>query len=222
MAKPVARGKIIGRPYQGTHAKAFNERGGSDNWESENAVDIAVPVGTPIYAVTDGVIGPQFGFLGEGGRFAGLRLHLVAGANEYYYAHMSKFAAGIKPGAKVHAGQIIGYSGEANGVAHLHFAETTGDPVSFLKGDGSTPTPDQSTPPPTDGTQMPTVVPPTAIASPSDSLIGGSGVEMPGSVDYQIDPNHVASLWQTAAGSDMVSPETQQMVQNAQLAVGTV
>lgn len=122
------RGQVIGLPYQGTHAKAFNVSGGSDNWESENALDIRAPVGTPIRAVSDGVIGPQFGSLGSGGRFAGLRLHLVTNGNEYYYAHLSRFAPGIKPGTRVKAGQIIGYSGEANGVPHLHFASKTGDP----------------------------------------------------------------------------------------------
>lgn len=126
---PVKGGKVIGGPYQGTHAKAFNEAGGSDNWESENAYDIAVPVGTPIFAVRDGVIGPQFGSLGSGGRFAGLRLHLVAGGGlEYYYAHLSRFAHGIEPGTHVHVGEIIGYSGEANGVAHLHIAVNHGKP----------------------------------------------------------------------------------------------
>jgi len=132
---PVTGGKIIGTPYQGTHAKAFNVAGGSDNWESENAVDIAVPIGTPVYAVADGTIGPQFGSLGEGGRFAGLRLHLNAGADSFYYAHLSSFAPGIRPGKTVTAGTLLGYSGSANGVAHLHFASTTNlDPLSLVKG----------------------------------------------------------------------------------------
>ena len=121
-------GKVIGTPYEGTHAKAFNVSGGSDNWESENAYDIAVPKGTPVYAVQNGTIGSQFGSLGSGGRFAGLRLHLVAAGSEYYYAHLSRFAPGIKPGARVQAGQIIGYSGVANGVAHLHIAVNHGKP----------------------------------------------------------------------------------------------
>jgi murein DD-endopeptidase MepM/ murein hydrolase activator NlpD len=124
-------GKLIGTPFQGTHAKAFNVQGGSDNWESENAVDIAAKVGSPIYAVANGRIGSQFGSLGEGGRFAGLRLHLQTGGNDFYYAHLSKFAPGIKPGTVVRKGQVIGYSGEANGVAHLHFSAQHGDPRSY-------------------------------------------------------------------------------------------
>ena len=125
------RGKLIGRPYQGTHGKQFNVRGGSDNWESENAVDISTPVGTPVYAVTDGTIGSQIGSLGSGGRFAGLRLHLVGGGNEFYYAHLSKLV--VHAGERVKAGQLLGYSGEANGVAHLHFASKTGNPLSITQ-----------------------------------------------------------------------------------------
>ncbi len=125
---PQAKPKIIGMPYEGTHGKSFNVRGGSDNWESENAVDFSVPVGTPVYALADGVIGSQFGSLGSGGRFAGLRLHLVSKVNEWYYAHLSKFAPGLQPGTRVRRGQLLGYTGSANGVPHLHLASKKGSP----------------------------------------------------------------------------------------------
>jgi len=118
-------GKVIGTPYHGTHTLG--------DWESDNAVDIATPVGTPIRAIRSGVIGPQFGSLGKGGQFAGLRLHLVGKANEWYYAHLSRFAPGIKPGARVKAGQVIGYSGEANGVAHLHLGAKNGNPLRLYQ-----------------------------------------------------------------------------------------
>lgn len=73
-----------------------------------------------------------------------------------------------------------------------------------------------------DGSQT-GIVPPPAVATPVDQgVIGSTGVQMPGSVDYQIDPTHVSSLWQTVASSEFVSPDTQQMLQNAQMAAGTV
>lgn len=126
------RGKIIGTPYQGTHGKGFNAHGGSDNWESENAVDISVPVNTPVYAVADGVIGNQIGSLGSGGRFAGQRVHLQTGGNEFYYAHLSRL--NVKAGERVRKGQLIGWSGAANGVAHLHLASAKGNPDNLFGG----------------------------------------------------------------------------------------
>lgn len=124
-------GKIIGTPFAGTHSKAFNAAGGSNNWQSENAVDIAVPVGTPVYAKEPGTLG-NTGSLGLGGRFAGLRVNLVGRANSYYYAHLSKLAPGIRQGVRVQAGQLLGYTGSANGVAHLHYAVQRGDPRGAL------------------------------------------------------------------------------------------
>lgn len=112
------RGKVIGFPNQGTHADL-------GNWQSDNAVDIASKVGTPIYAVTSGVIGNRIGSLGSGGRFAGLRLTIQGQGNAFYYAHLSKLL--VKAGQKVRAGQLIGYSGSANGVGHLHISSQFGD-----------------------------------------------------------------------------------------------
>jgi len=121
-----AQARVIGLPYQGTHGKAFNIRGGSDNWESENAVDFSVPVGTPLYAIESGTVGSQIGSLGQGGRFAGLRLHLQSAGNEWYYAHLSRLA--VRAGQYVRKGQLLGWSGEANGVPHLHLAQRSGTP----------------------------------------------------------------------------------------------
>lgn len=126
------RGKLIGTPFSGTHAVAFNRAGGSDNWQSERAVDISVPIGTPVYAEESGVLG-NTGSLGQGGRFAGLRTNLVGKSNSYYYAHLSKLAPGIRAGAHVKKGQLLGYTGEANGVPHLHFAVEKGDPRKYVK-----------------------------------------------------------------------------------------
>jgi murein DD-endopeptidase MepM/ murein hydrolase activator NlpD len=122
-------GKLIGFPGQGTHSFVAPP----DNWESDNAIDIALPFGTALVAVADGDIGPQFGPLNsKEPRFAGLRCHLKTANNEFYYAHLSKFAVGIKPGSHVKQGQLIGLSGAANGVNHLHIACKEEDPVSLL------------------------------------------------------------------------------------------
>ena len=123
------KGRLIGRPGQGTHS--FVEA--PNNWESDNAIDIALPFGTPLVAVADGEIGTQFGALNSTNpRFLGLRCHLITANNEFYYAHLSKFANGIRPGSRVKQGHVIGFSGAANGVNHLHIACKRSDPVSLL------------------------------------------------------------------------------------------
>lgn len=99
------------------------------NWESDNAVDMAAPIGTPIYAVEDGVINSA-GYNNLGGN----RLHLNSNTNEYYYAHMSRLA--VITGQKVRKGQIIGYvgdTGNAKGTSpHLHFASKVGNPETLI------------------------------------------------------------------------------------------
>lgn len=89
-----------------------------ENWQSNNAWDIGMPVGTPIYAATDGVIGSDVGVQASRPD-DGQRLTLNGQGNSFWYGHLSKIA--VRPGQRVRAGQLIGYSGaSANGAAHLH------------------------------------------------------------------------------------------------------
>ncbi|HEY5989953.1 MAG TPA: peptidoglycan DD-metalloendopeptidase family protein, partial [Streptosporangiaceae bacterium] len=118
------RGKIIGVPNQGSHTLY-------GNWQSDNAVDIAVPTGTPIYAMWSGTIGPRIGPFKSGDpHLQGSRLTLIGQSDQAYYAHLSKVV--VRPGQKVRAGQLLGYSGSANGVQHLHWATENRDPRSYL------------------------------------------------------------------------------------------
>lgn len=110
--------KLLGRPGQGTHSFTVAPA----NWQSDNAWDFAFPKGTPLLAVADGVIGSKIGPISSdpNSRFGGLRCYLETADNEFYYAHLTRFAPRTKPGAKVKQGQVIGYSGSASGVDHLH------------------------------------------------------------------------------------------------------
>lgn len=124
------KGRIIGYPGQGTHDYQTTP----NNWQSDHAVDISLPRGTPIIAVADGVIcaGCGFGPHSGGPRFAGERLTLNYGPRrnrQAYYAHLDQILVGR--GDRVRAGQIIGYSGVANGVPHLHFATDKFDPLKI-------------------------------------------------------------------------------------------
>jgi hypothetical protein len=136
-AYPLAeQGTIIGCPFvPGSTHSAFVA---PDNLASDNAVDIAVPVANPVYAVTGGVIGPQIGALDSTDpRMAGLRVHLNSPGVQFYYAHLSRID--VVPGQLVQAGQQLGLSGSANGAAHLHFAQDVGNPAETVGALGACP-----------------------------------------------------------------------------------
>lgn len=123
--KPLEGGTLIGTPGYGTHSFSAPPT----NWESDEAIDVGTTYGSPVYAVKSGTIGQSFGSLdSQDPRMAGLRLHLETGGDEFYYAHLSKFAPNIHPGTHVTEGELLGWSGQANGVDHLHFAEQAGYP----------------------------------------------------------------------------------------------
>lgn len=82
-------------------------------------VDFAAPIGTPIYAAGDGTV-ELAGRRGSYGNYVRIRHN---GTIKTAYAHMHKFAKGIKPGARVKQGDVIGYvgaTGRATG-PHLHY-----------------------------------------------------------------------------------------------------
>ena len=103
------------------------------NWESDNAVDINVPLGTPILAVADGVVGNvRLSTTDASSKLAGHQVHFNTGDNEWFYTHMSRLADGVKPGKKFKKGQVIGYAGAAANVPHLHIGVKNGDPLTLL------------------------------------------------------------------------------------------
>lgn len=69
--------------------------------------DYAAPHGTPILAVGDGVV-TQAAYHGGNGNYVRIRHNSIY---ETQYLHMSRFASGIRPGARVTQGQVIGYVG---------------------------------------------------------------------------------------------------------------
>ena len=82
-------------------------------------VDWSAPRGTPIFAAGNGVIEDAKWFSGYG------RWIKIRHANGYKtgYAHMSRFAKGMKAGVRVRQGQVIGYVG-STGLStgpHLHY-----------------------------------------------------------------------------------------------------
>ncbi len=82
-------------------------------------VDFAAPTGTPIYAASDGVL-TYVGRKGAYGNYIQIRHN-----DEFStaYAHMSRFADGVKNGSRVRQGEVIAYVGSTGRSTgpHLHY-----------------------------------------------------------------------------------------------------
>ena len=81
--------------------------------------DFAAPKGTPIMASGNGII-QKVGWCGGGGNCVKIKHNSTY---QTVYAHMSKFARGIKKGVRVKQGQTIGFvgsTGKSTG-PHLHY-----------------------------------------------------------------------------------------------------
>ena len=88
-------------------------------WRAHKGVDFAAPMGTPVRASGDGkvlVAGRQNGY-------GNVVILQHAGSNSTVYAHLSRFAAGTRPGARVAQGTVIGYVGQTGWATgpHLHY-----------------------------------------------------------------------------------------------------
>ena len=70
-------------------------------------VDYGAPTGSPVVAVANGVV-VSAGWAGGGGNQVRLR---HAGGIETYYLHLSRFGKGVRAGAHVSQGEVIGYVG---------------------------------------------------------------------------------------------------------------
>lgn len=89
------------------------------NMRMHRGVDYAAPTGTPIRAAGDG----RVTHLGRKGGYGNTIILRHGGRYTTLYAHMSRFANGLRNGNTVKQGQVIGYVG-ATGMAtgpHLHY-----------------------------------------------------------------------------------------------------
>lgn len=86
---------------------------------AHRGVDFAAPVGTPIRAAGSG----RVQFRGVKGGYGNTVILSHAGGVTTLYAHMSRYAKGLRVGDRVQQGQVIGYVG-MTGLAtgpHLHY-----------------------------------------------------------------------------------------------------
>lgn len=83
-------------------------------------VDFLVNTGTPIYATGDGIVQVAGVSSGYG---KNIRIRHPKAKRTTLYAHLSRFADGIRPGTRVKRGDVIGYSGNTglSTSPHLHY-----------------------------------------------------------------------------------------------------
>lgn len=195
--------------------------------------DIFAPAGTPIVAVVGGTITAA----GDDGGKGGLRVWING---TFYFAHLSKLGKGIREGAKVKAGQVIGYVGNSgnarNTPPHLHFGW---DPSGSQSANGwSNPYPLLTKATPVKRAKAPTVEeqaavtvmdeeferPPIDLGSPvtplSPMAAGPATLGPIGSADPTptAPPETLASTWQLISTLPGASPDSLRYAELAALA----
>jgi murein DD-endopeptidase MepM/ murein hydrolase activator NlpD len=100
---------------------SFSDKRGANRLHE--AIDILSPRGTPVVAVESGQIA-RLHFSEAGG--ITVYQHDPTEAYAYYYAHLDRYAPGLRDGATITKGQVLGYVGTSGNAPedtpHLHFA----------------------------------------------------------------------------------------------------
>ena len=107
------------------------------------AIDIMAPHRTPVLAAKDGTIIKL-----TAGSLGGITVYQLDDdrRTRYYYAHLDGYARGVREGARVWRGQVIGYVGDTGnagaGNYHLHFSIAVLDDLErYWEGDNLNPYP---------------------------------------------------------------------------------
>ena len=101
--------------------RSFSDRRGPSR--AHEAIDILAPMNTPVRAVEGGIIARLFS-----SKAGGITIYQFDPSQRfcYYYAHLSRYAEGLREGQPVTKGQVIGYVGVSGNAPkntpHLHFA----------------------------------------------------------------------------------------------------
>jgi murein DD-endopeptidase MepM/ murein hydrolase activator NlpD len=131
-------------PVQGVDVSkiidTFNEGRGE---RRHQATDIMAPRGTAVVAAADGTIVKLFN-----SRLGGITIYQFDPTQTwcFYYAHLDRYADGIREGMAVSKGQVIGYVGSTGDASpsapHLHFEVTKlGPEKKWWKGTAINPYP---------------------------------------------------------------------------------
>jgi murein DD-endopeptidase MepM/ murein hydrolase activator NlpD len=88
-------------------------------WRAHRGVDYAAPAGTRVKATADGMVESA----GRKNSYGNLVVLRHNGSVSTWYAHLNGFARGIRKGARVAQGDVIGYVGQSGWATgpHLHY-----------------------------------------------------------------------------------------------------
>ena len=88
-------------------------------WRAHKGVDYAAPIGTHVKATADGTVE----FAGSQSGYGNVVVLKHQGGLSTYYAHLSRFAGGVKKGSRVQQGDVIGHVGRTGWATgpHLHY-----------------------------------------------------------------------------------------------------
>ena len=137
LSKKILGDNNITIPKDGSHK-------GQSGWQSNNAWDIGVPIGTPVYAVNSGTVitfndyGPKI-ISRNGKRLFGLGFTVKTDNSlpSVYYTHLKN--AQVSKGSKIVCGQLLGYVMDFPGSSfdHLHIGVESGSIRQFITSDGT-------------------------------------------------------------------------------------
>lgn len=141
----VAPGASLAIPVRGIRPEQLRDTydAARSGGRVHNAIDIMAPAGTPVLAANDGTILK----LRTGG-LGGITVYQLGsdGRTLFYYAHLQRYAAGLREGLPIWKGQVIAYVGDTGnagrGNYHLHFSVSRlEDPRRWWQGENVNPYP---------------------------------------------------------------------------------
>ena len=121
----IAPGAALMIPVEGIRPEQLRDTydDARDGGRTHHAIDIMAPRGSPVLAAADGhVLKLRTGATG------GITIYQLGrdGRTLYYYAHLQRYASGIREGKEVRQGELLAYVGDTGnagrGNYHLHFS----------------------------------------------------------------------------------------------------
>ncbi len=90
-----------------------------NKWRAHKGVDFAAPIGTPVKATSDGIVS----FVGQQNGYGNVVILKHQSQYSTVYGHLSRYAKGLRNGARIRQGDVIAYVGMTGMTSgpHLHY-----------------------------------------------------------------------------------------------------